>query len=232
MQVEQFRYGADNLGYLVYGGKTAMAIDGGAENAILSFVKLRNLELTYVANTHSHMDHTMGNQELLRHSSAAFLDFDTLMKEKQIEMDGEKIAVFHTPGHTGDSVCFYFDNILIAGDTLFNGKVGRCFTGDFPRFLTSIKTILKLPGETLVYAGHDYVEEYVEFARNLEPDNAYLDSYLKKYNPDHVCATLEDERRVDPFLRYNDDKIRSILKNRGLPASTEPERRESLMSLM
>ena len=232
MNIRQFRYGADNLGYLVYGDKTAMAIDGGAVDEILTGVQNNNLELKYITNTHSHMDHTTGNQELLGRSDAEFLDFETLLQKGVTDIGGEKIQVFHTPGHTADSVCFYFNNVLISGDTLFNGKVGRCFTGDYPRFLSAIKKLLELPDETIVYAGHDYVEEYVAFARTLEPDNAYLDSYLEKYDPDHVCATLADERRVDPFLRFNDDKIISILKRKGLPVKTELERWESLMALM
>lgn len=232
MDIKQFKYGADNLGYLVYGDKTAMAIDGGATDDILDFIQNQNLELKFVTNTHSHMDHTSGNQALLSRSNADFLDFKTLLKIKTVEIEGEVVRVFHTPGHTEDSVCFHFDNILIAGDTLFNGKVGRCFTGDYQRFLKGIKTILELPGETIIYAGHDYVEEYVEFARNIEPDNAYLDTYLKKYDPDHVCATLADEIKVDPFLRFNDKKIISILEKKGLSAANELERWESLMSLM
>lgn len=232
MQIKQFRYGADNLGYLVYGDKTAMAVDGGAAEKILSFVKDRDLALQYVTNTHSHMDHTTGNRQLLSGANASFLDFDTLVGQKEIRMEDQLIRVFHTPGHTEDSVCFYFDSILISGDTLFNGKVGKCFTGDHKRFLQSIKTLLQLPGDTAVYAGHDYVEEYVGFARSLEPDNAHLDAYLAKYDPDHVWATLDEERRVDPFLRFNDEKITAILKARGLPAETEAQRWESLMSLM
>lgn len=232
MNVQQFRYSVDNLGYLVYGEKSAMAVDGGAADKILSFVGRKHLELTYITNTHSHMDHTTGNQALLNGSDAEFLDFATLLQNGRIEIDGEPINILHTPGHTSDSVCFHFDNILISGDTVFNGKVGRCFTGDYHNFLKAIKKILELPEETILYAGHDYVEEYVEFAKSLEPDNAYLDSYLKQYKPDHVCATLAAEIKVDPFLRFNDDKIISMLKQKGLPAETEAERWESLMSLM
>ncbi|MBC2714649.1 MAG: hydroxyacylglutathione hydrolase [Desulfobacteraceae bacterium] len=230
--VKQFRYAADNLGYLVYGDKTAMAIDGGAADEILAYVQSRNLELTYVTNTHSHMDHTTGNQALLSRSKAVFLDFNALLKKGGIDIDGKQIHVFHTPGHTSDSVCFYFDNTLIAGDTLFNGKISRCFTGDYKNFLKAIKTILKLPNETIIYAGHDYVEEYVEFVKNLEPDNVHLDPYLKRYDPNHVYATLADERKVDPFLRFNDEKIISLLEKKGLAAKTELDRWESLMSLM
>lgn len=64
MKVKQFRYSIDNLGYLVYGLKSAMAVDGGAVGEILDFVRIHNLHLKYVTNTHSHMDHTVGNQGL------------------------------------------------------------------------------------------------------------------------------------------------------------------------
>lgn len=232
MDIKQFRYGPDNLGYLVYGDRSAMAVDGGAADDILAFIADRALKLKYVTNTHSHMDHTTGNQALLGRSGAEFLDFNTLLNRKTIEIDGENIRVLHTPGHTEDSVSFYFAPILISGDTLFNGKVGRCFTGDLKGFFHSIKTLLALPKETRVYAGHDYVEEYMEFARRLTPDNPHIDTYLKRYDPNHVFATLEDELKVDPFLRLNDEKIISIIKKRGLAAETEFDRWKSLISLM
>ena len=232
MNIKQFRYSEDNLGYLVYGNKSAIAIDGGAVNNILYFISNHNLDLIYVANTHSHMDHTIGNQPLLKQSRAEFIPIKTLLKKGTIEVDGEIIRVLHTPGHTGDSISFHFDNILISGDTLFNGKVGRCFTGDLNAFLQSIKAILDLPKETMVYAGHDYVEEYMDFARQLEPDNIHIGQYLEKYNPDYVFATLEDELNVDPFLRFNDEKIISILNQKGLPTKNEVDRWKSLMSLM
>jgi hydroxyacylglutathione hydrolase len=232
MKIKQFRYNADNLGYLVYGETSAVAIDGGDAESILSFISERNLSLKYVTNTHSHPDHTVGNQLLLNQSKASFLDFRTLLKSSAIEIDGEKIRVSHTPGHTDDSVCFHYGRILLSGDTLFNGKVGRCFTGDHNGFLKSIKKLLALPRDTMVYAGHDYVEEYMAFSRNLEPDNPDIDRYLKTYDPNHVCARLGDEIKVDPFLRFNDEKIMFILRKKGFPVKTELERWESLMSLI
>ncbi|MDY6971001.1 MAG: MBL fold metallo-hydrolase [Thermodesulfobacteriota bacterium] len=232
MNVRQFRYSEDNLGYLVYGNTTAIAIDGGAVRNIVSFVRYNNLKLACVANTHSHMDHTSGNRALLEQTEAAFIPINTLVRKGTIEIDGEVIRVLHTPGHTADSLCFHLDNILISGDTLFNGKVGRCFTGDSYGFLKSIKTILNLPKETIIYGGHDYVEEYMAFARNLEPDNIYIDTYLAKYRPGHVFASLKDELRVDPFLRFNDERIISVLDRKGLPTRTESDRWKSLLSLM
>ncbi|MDZ7832752.1 MAG: hydroxyacylglutathione hydrolase C-terminal domain-containing protein [Desulfobacterales bacterium] len=232
MQIKQFRYGADNLGYLVYGEKSAAAIDGGAAAAILSFLEEQNLTLAHVTNTHSHMDHLLGNQALLDQSDASYLDFDALMASPEIEIDGESLGLMHTPGHTRDSVCFYFDHVLISGDTLFNGKVGRCFTGDVDGFFQSIQKILAFSDDTRVYAGHDYVEEYMGFARALEPDNSQIDRYLAEYDPAHVCTTLGEEKQVDPFLRFNDEKIINILQQKGLSTETELDRWRSLISLM
>ena len=232
MKIRQFRYAADNLGYLIYGDQTAMAIDGGAFSDILAFVADNGLLLRYITNTHSHMDHTVGNQSLIDQTDARLLDFETLTKDGGLEIDGTPIRVYHTPGHTQDSICFYFDDVLISGDTLFNGKVGKCFTGDYEQFLASIKTLLKLPDATMVYAGHDYVEEYIAFIRALEPDNPHIDEYAAAYDPNHVGFSLGRERQVDPFLRFNDEKIIAILAGKGLPTDTESDRWRSLMSLM
>ena len=73
LKVKQFRYGADNLGYLVYGAESAMAIDGGAADEILAFLAEHQLTLKYVANTHDHQDHTSGNGALLAGTQARLL---------------------------------------------------------------------------------------------------------------------------------------------------------------
>ena len=232
MKVKQFPYPVDNnLGYLVYGEKTAMAIDGGAAKEILAFVEASGLKLEFVTNTHSHMDHLVGNEALLEGSDAVFLSNEDLLKNRSVKLE-EEIRVHHTPGHTGDSVTFCFGNFLITGDTLFNGKVGRCFSGDLKGFFNSVKLLMTFPKETIIYAGHDYVEEYMAFAKQLEPDNTHADRFLKKYDSTHVYATLEEEFKINPFLRFNDRKIISILEKKGLPVGTEYERWESLMSLM
>lgn len=80
------------------------------------------------------------------------------------------------------------------------------------------------PEDTIIYAGHDYVEKYMETARRLEPDNKEIDIYLKNYDPAHVCATLKEEMKVNPSLRFNDKKMISILRARGLAVDTEYDR--------
>ena len=231
LKIRQFRYSADNLGYVVYGNSLAMAIDPGAADDMVSFTRSRGIELKYVVNTHSHSDHTWGNGRIARLSGAEFLDNMTLRNKGVIELDGAVIDIRHTPGHSADSIVFLFDNILVAGDTLFNGKVGRCFTGDLRGFYHSIKEIMALPRETIIYAGHDYVEEYMENAKKIEPDNQEIDDFLERYNSDHVRSTLEDELRINAFIRFNDEKIVTMLRDRGLTVDTEYDRWESIMSI-
>ncbi len=231
MKVKQFRYSADNLGYLVYGDKKAMAVDGGAVDEMLSFISSNKLELIFVTNTHLHPDHTTGNRKLVSKTDASYLEIEKLIKDGAIEIEGNKIDVFHTPGHSAESIVFHLDNTLISGDTLFNGKMGRCFTGDLKSFFKSVDFLLSLPKDTIIYAGHDYVEEYMAFAKNLEPDNNHIDEFLSKYNPGQVYSTLADELKINPHLRFNEPAIISALEKRGLPVETPYDRWVSVMSI-
>lgn len=80
--------------------------------------------------------------------------------------DGDEIAVgdvtltvIHTPGHSPGGICLLGEGNLFSGDTLFVGAIGRT---DIPgaslsQFMESIRErILTLPGETIVWPGHDY----------------------------------------------------------------------------
>jgi glyoxylase-like metal-dependent hydrolase (beta-lactamase superfamily II) len=69
------------------------------------------------------------------------------------------IQVIHTPGHSAGSVCFYLEKykILIAGDTLFQGSIGRTDLegGSFEILSASIRhKLYTLPDDTIVITGH------------------------------------------------------------------------------
>lgn len=231
LQLKQLRYASDNFSYVIYGQKFAAVIDGGAVEATLTYVKSRSLSVKYVAHTHSHPDHTAGTQTLLKESRADFLGFETLCKHREIVLEGQKIRVLHTPGHTMDSVTFHLQNILITGDTLFNGTVGNCFSGDLVSFYNSVKQLMTYPEDTLVYAGHDYVNESMAYARLLEPDNPDIEAFLKTYDPACVRSTLGEELKINPFLRFNDPRIVALLEEKGLPTASELQRWKSLMQM-
>lgn len=85
-------------------------------------------------------------------------DWD-LMDGDEIRFGKEKLKVIHTPGHTPGSVSLYSekDKILFSGDTIFaGGSVGRTDFKYSSRedLENSIKKLMALPTETMIYAGH------------------------------------------------------------------------------
>lgn len=61
-----------------------------------------------------------------------------------------------TPGHTEGSVVLRMENMLFSGDTLMKGKIGRTDLpgGNRAKLLESVKSLMSLPGDTIVYGGH------------------------------------------------------------------------------
>ncbi len=85
--------------------------------------------------------------------------YTAIDEKSSLSLDGNEIRVIETPGHTPGSVAFYFPslNVLFAGDTIFQGSVGRTDLpgGDFNALTNSIKNkILKLPVQTKILPGH------------------------------------------------------------------------------
>jgi hydroxyacylglutathione hydrolase len=232
MLIKQFRYSTDNLGYLVFSGTQGVVIDGGNPDDIVDFAKARGIDIKYVTNTHYHQDHTCGNIGLLeKNPQARFIDCRRVRAGQVIDLGGEILEIFLTPGHTENDVCFKADDFLVTGDTLFNGTVGNCFSGDLDRFFTSLKTLMAFPMETKIYAGHDYVQESMKMAASIEEDNTDIEAYLQKYDPRLVVSTLEDELRVNPYLRFNAPSMMADLEKRKMPGTTEEQRFFSIMEI-
>jgi len=145
------------------------------------------LKLKQILVTHAHIDHVGGALRLKRLTGAPILlNENDLPLLKMMEMqagwlgiatpetappddpltDGLVVGltscpatVLHTPGHTQGSVCLHFAplNLLVAGDTLFAGSIGRTDLpgGNFDQILDSIGSrLLALPDETRVLPGH------------------------------------------------------------------------------
>jgi glyoxylase-like metal-dependent hydrolase (beta-lactamase superfamily II) len=162
------------------------------------------LKLKQILITHAHIDHVGGALKLKRLTGAPILlnenDLPLLkMMDQQagwlgIETpetappdenlaDGQHVGlvhypalVLHTPGHTQGSVCLHFAplKLLVAGDTLFAGSIGRTDLpgGDSGQIIDSIQNrLLALPDETRVLTGHG------------------------------PATTIGAERRSNPFLR-------------------------------
>ncbi|MBI9101019.1 MAG: MBL fold metallo-hydrolase [Spirochaetales bacterium] len=231
MEIKQFRYGDTNLAYLIYSGGEAAAIDGGAPEEILDFIKTQNLRLKYVLNTHEHHDHTPGNERLLKINSVEFIAPAGLVKMKQFHLGDESVEVFATPGHTEDSIVFKHSGWLITGDTLFNGTVGNCYSGDYETYFNSLEKVLSFPPGTKIFAGHDIVDYSLGVAKKIDPENQFLSLYRSKYDKNLVVSTLEMELKVNPFIRFNDSKLDAYRSGLKMSLDTPYLRWRAMMSV-
>jgi len=154
---------------------------------ILTIVKQYSLQVKQIIITHAHIDHVGGAMKLRAQTGAPILlnqnDYALLkMLDVQaswlgmrapgkVEVEADlghgtplragtlSANVIHTPGHTEGSVCLYFpaEKLLIAGDTLFAGSIGRTDLpgGSFDKIMRSLHgRVLALPDDTLVIPGH------------------------------------------------------------------------------
>ena len=174
------------LGDLVSRKAIVVDPGGDAEILLERLVKL-NLQVERIIHTHAHLDHFLASgkmkevtgAKLALHREDLFLwdmledqcrmfgiPFEPapppdqwLENEENIDLNELQGKALHTPGHTPGSMCFLFESqkLLIAGDTLFQGSVGRTdlWGGDFKEIEKSIQEKLyTLDEETSVIAGH------------------------------------------------------------------------------
>lgn len=161
--------------YLVYKDNKGLIIDPGSdENFIVSRIKKLSLDIKAILITHNHSDHNGCAKSLSVIYGVPIYDYNNLFEQKHF-IDPFNFEVIYTPGHTDDSISFYFYdyNVMFTGDFLFKGSIGRTDlpTGDYKDMLESINKIKKYPNEIKIYPGHGDMT-------NLEEEKEH-NEYLK-----------------------------------------------------
>ena len=187
-------------------GREALIIDPVIENVdnYLDILRILDLKLVKVIDTHIHADHITGASKLKQatscitlmgeHSPAETVEIK-VKDEEIIKLDQLEIRALHTPGHTLDSFSFLMNNFLFSGDTLLINGTGRT---DFQNgsakdaYNSIFNRLLKLPEKTILYPGHDYNGE--------------------------KTSTIGKEKKFNPRLQANSvSEYEEIMNNLNLP---------------
>ena len=171
MKVYQVPVGPmQNFSYIVEDESTheAIIIDPSWDlDKIIRIVEEQNLNPKYIVNTHWHDDHTRGNEELaaeisvkiIQHEASTLQNDMTVSAGDSIKFGCSELVVYHTPGHSKDSICLVGDGKIFSGDTLFVGNCGRIdLPGGSSRELyhSLFDVISNLDDGLVMYPGHDY----------------------------------------------------------------------------
>lgn len=165
--------------------KETLVVDPGDEpDRILDFVHKNSLHVKHIVCTHAHFDHVGALSEIKQATGASIVihrdedeiyrstreqavswgfELDDLPEPDMLVSDGDileigslKFMIIHTPGHSPGGICFSGEDILITGDTLFSGSVGRTdlHGGDIMQLKKSFKRIMSLSENITVLPGH------------------------------------------------------------------------------
>jgi hydroxyacylglutathione hydrolase len=120
---------------------------------------------------------------------------------------GLSFRAIDIPGHTLGHVAYVGHGAVFCGDTLFSAGCGRVFEGTPEQMAGSLAKLASLAEDTLVYCGHEYTVNNLQFACTIEPGNRASVEYLEECralrtrDQATVPSTIRRERNVNPFLR-------------------------------
>jgi hydroxyacylglutathione hydrolase len=219
-----------NFNYLIACPDTgeALAIDPLDHVKCLAAAKARGWDITQILNTHEHRDHTGGNDAMVAATSAKLIahhragaripGMDRGVAAGDVIKVGRRVEpeCMDTPGHTMCHICLRSRSdmkALFCGDTLFNAGAGNCHNGGHPEelYATFVGQLAKLPEDTRIYPGHDYIENNLKFTLNREPDNAAAQAWLSRVTGQDPATspiiTLGEEKQFNTFFRLTSPSL-------------------------
>jgi hydroxyacylglutathione hydrolase len=227
----------------------ALIVDPGQADPVTEYLEKQGLKLDTILVTHHHPDHTGGIKELeKRHSPTRITGpanspfrhlTNTVHPGDTVVWEAFELRVMAVPGHTLDHIAFFSENrlndaeVLFCGDTLFVCGCGRLFEGTAAQMQESLSNLRKLPDTTAVYCAHEYTLANLKFARSFLPDDSGLADFektckkLREQGKPTPPSTLEQEKRLNPFLRWDDQGLvaaaREYASRHQLPSSDDTD---------
>ncbi|NRF71437.1 hydroxyacylglutathione hydrolase [Aquincola sp. S2] len=224
----------------------ALAIDPLDHEKCLNAARVRGWQITQILNTHEHLDHTGGNAAVVAATGAKVIahhlagtriaGVDRGVKAGDVIKVGRTVELecLDTPGHTMCHICLRAHGdkpALFSGDTLFNAGAGNCHNGGNVEelYTTFAEQLARLPEDTQVYPGHDYIENNLKFTLAREPDNAAARSLLPEVSVQNAAAapvtTLGQEKQFNTFLRLTSPSVIAHLREvfPDLPEHPDPK---------
>jgi len=243
-----------NFNYLIACDESgeALAVDPLDHEKCLARAQARGWRITQVLNTHEHFDHTGGNAaivaatgaKLLAHANAkdSIPGLDRGLRAHDVIKVGRTVELeaLDTPGHTMAHVCLLSHTdtpALFCGDTLFNAGAGNCHHGGHPAelYATFAHQLARLPDTTLIYPGHDYIVNNLNFTLAREPDNARAQSVLgavREQDPNAaLVSTLALEKEINTFFRLHSPSVIATLREACPDLPEQPDARTVFLKL-
>lgn len=230
---------SDNYAYLIKGPEGVWLVDAPEAGPIAAALEARGWGLDAILITHHHPDHVDGVAALRaahgctvmgpKAEAAKLPALDRALTEGMRLGSGEgEAVVIEVPGHTLGHIAFHFPQAraLFTADSLMALGCGRLFEGTPAMMWQSLSKLAALPGETMVYSGHEYTTSNAAFALSIEPGNNALISRAEaiararaKGEPTaQVPLSLEID--TNPFLRAGEPAVKAAV---GLPEATDAE---------
>lgn len=137
--------------YIVSKINHALIIDPGDEpERIINYIEGHNLIVDNILITHHHFDHVGALNALIKKYNVDVIDYNS--------NGNYKFEIIKNPGHTSDSITFYFkeEKVMFIGDFIFMDGIGRTDlpTGNKEEMINSLKMMKKYDQETTIYPGH------------------------------------------------------------------------------
>jgi hydroxyacylglutathione hydrolase len=209
---------------------TVGVVDPSESAPIIDALTKKNRNLTYILNTHHHVDHTGGNMELKERYGAKVIgsevDRDRIPGVDIVLKDGDRwmfagheVHVLGTPGRMKGDISFYFpgSKSIFTGDSLSSLSCGKFIEGSAEEMHLSLQKISTLPDDTNIYCGHEHTLSNSKFAISIEPRNEALKCYsshitnLRNKGIPTIPTTVKKEKSCNPFLRTSSTEIRRSL---------------------